>query len=57
LKVYDVLGQEVAVLVNEELKAGTYSVQWDASALASGVYFYKIMAGKFIDMKKMLLIK
>jgi hypothetical protein len=57
LKVYDVLGQEVAVLVNEELKAGTYSVQWDASALASGVYFYKITAGSFHDVKKMVLMR
>jgi phosphatidylserine/phosphatidylglycerophosphate/cardiolipin synthase-like enzyme len=57
LKVYDILGQQVVTLVSEELKAGTYAVQWDASALASGVYFYQIRAGSFHDIKKMVLMK
>jgi hypothetical protein len=57
LKVYDILGQEVATLVNEEKRAGTYAVQWDASALASGVYFYKITVGSFHDIKKLILMK
>lgn len=57
LKVYNVLGQEVATLVNEELKAGAYEVHWNASTLASGIYFYQITTGSFLDMKKMLLIK
>ncbi|MDP3684558.1 MAG: T9SS type A sorting domain-containing protein [Ignavibacteria bacterium] len=57
LKVYDVLGKEVATLVNEELKAGSYSVDFNASHLASGIYFYSIKAGNFIQSKKMILMK
>lgn len=57
LKVYDVLGNEVAALVNEEKQAGTYSVSFNAGNLASGIYFYSISAGNFHQTKKMLLIK
>ncbi len=57
LKVYDVLGREVKTLVNEFKPAGTYAVEFDASGLASGVYFYRIKAGVFTSMKKMLLVK
>lgn len=57
LKVYDILGKEVATLVNENMKAGTYEVMFDASNVPSGVYFYKISAGSYSDTKKMLLIK
>jgi hypothetical protein len=57
LKVYDVLGNEVANLVNEEKIQGVYSVTFDASHLSSGVYFYKIQSGNFVQTKKMLLIK
>jgi FtsP/CotA-like multicopper oxidase with cupredoxin domain len=57
LKVYDMLGREVAILVNEYEVAGFYLVKFDASKLSSGVYFYKISADSFIDMKKMVLIK
>jgi probable HAF family extracellular repeat protein len=57
LKVYDVLGNEVATLVNEEKPAGSYSVSFDASDLSSGVYLYKISAGNFIETKKMILIR
>jgi len=57
LKVYDVLGKEVATLVNETKQAGTYDVQWNASNLPSGVYFYQLQAGEFSDMKKMALIR
>ncbi|MCK9211828.1 MAG: T9SS type A sorting domain-containing protein [Ignavibacteriaceae bacterium] len=57
LKVYDVLGKEVATLVNNELQAGTYSVNFDASNLSSGTYFYELRAGNFIQTKKMLLLK
>jgi len=57
LKVYNILGQEVATLVNEEQRAGVYELKFDASNLASGVYFYKLQAGKFIDVKKMMLVK
>jgi hypothetical protein len=57
LKVYDILGNEVASLVNEEKVQGVYSVTFDASRLSSGVYFYKIRAGNYFETKKMLLIK
>ncbi|MGH2574124.1 MAG: choice-of-anchor B family protein [Ignavibacteria bacterium] len=57
LIVYDVLGREVAVLVNEELKAGTYEAEWDASGFPSGVYFYKLATGDFSQTKKMVLVK
>jgi photosystem II stability/assembly factor-like uncharacterized protein len=57
LKVYDVLGNKVATLVNEEKPAGTYEVTWNASDLPSGVYFYRIQAGSFVETKKMTLLK
>jgi photosystem II stability/assembly factor-like uncharacterized protein len=55
--IHDMLGKEVALLVNEELKPGSYSVTFDGSNYASGVYYYTIYAGSFTDTKKMLLIK
>ena len=57
LKVYDILGREVVTLVNEEKPAGRYEVNFNASNLASGVYFYQIKAGEFIMSKKMILLK
>jgi hypothetical protein len=61
LKVYDILGNEVATLVNEELSAGEYEVEFDASSgirnLVSGIYFYKLKAGDFIQTKKMIYLK
>ncbi len=57
LKVYNLLGQEVATLVNEELVTNTYEVDFDASSLPSGVYFYKIEAGSSSIAKKMMLLK
>jgi hypothetical protein len=57
LKVYDILGREVATLVNQNQKPGNYKVEFDASKLTSGVYFYQLNAGDFIESKKMLLIK
>ncbi len=57
LKVYDILGKEVAVLVDEFRQAGRNQVKFDASRLASGVYIYRITAGKFSSVKKMLLQK
>ncbi len=57
LKVYDILGNEVATLVNEEQNIGNYNIEFNASALPSGVYFYRIQAGSFVDTKKMLLLK
>ncbi|MEB2328861.1 MAG: T9SS type A sorting domain-containing protein [Ignavibacteriaceae bacterium] len=57
LKVFDLTGREVAQVVNEFKTAGYYSVQFDGSSLASGMYIYQISAGEFIQMKKMLLVK
>jgi len=57
LKVYDVLGKEVATLVNERQEAGTYHFNFNASSLSSGVYFYRIKAGNFVSTKKMMLVK
>jgi hypothetical protein len=57
LKIYDVLGREIATLVNEEKSAGRYEVVLNASAYASGVYLYRLAAGSFSEIKKMLLIK
>ena len=61
LKVYDVLGNEVATLVNEEKPAGSYEVEFKSSVgnvqLASGIYFYKLQAGSFVETKKMQLLK
>lgn len=57
LKVYDILGDEVATLVNEEKPAGRYSVNFNANRLASGVYFYRMQAGSFAETKKLILLK
>ncbi|MCI0707150.1 MAG: T9SS type A sorting domain-containing protein [Ignavibacteriae bacterium] len=57
LRVYDILGREVVTLVNEELRSGVYHTQWDARNQPSGVYFYRIQAGDFVETKKMLLLK
>ena len=62
LKVYDILGNEIKTLVNEELSPGKYEIEFDSgtgpvSSLSSGIYFYQIKAGTFIQTKKMLLIK
>ena len=57
LSVYNVAGQQVGQLVNESLSAGEYSFTWNASALPSGVYFYKLETNTFTDLKKMMLVK
>ena len=57
LKVYNVLGKEMATLINEEKSAGNYSVSFDASYLSSGIYFYKLQAGTYVQTKKMVLMK
>ena len=57
LRVYDILGNEVATLVNENKSPGNYRVNFDASALSSGIYFYKIDVGNFVQTKKMILLK
>jgi hypothetical protein len=55
--VYDVQGREVQTLVNESLKPGTYEVTFDGTALNTGVYFYKLIAGGYTNTKRMILIK
>ena len=57
LKVYDVLGNEVATLVNEEKPAGIYEVEFKAAHLSSGIYFYQLKAGSFVETKKMVVMK
>ena len=57
LKVYDVLGNEIATLVNEEKSSGSYEVSFSGSGLSSGIYFYTINAGSFGETKKMILLK
>jgi hypothetical protein len=59
LKVYDLLGREVATLVNEEKTAGSYEIEFGVKSLelSSGIYFYKLQAGSFIETKKMILLK
>ncbi len=61
LKVYDLLGREVATLVNEEEPAGSYNVEFNLESSikypASGVYFYRLQAGDYVETKKMILLK
>ena len=57
LKVYNVLGKEVAQLLNKNISAGVHQVQFDASSLTSGIYFYRISAGQYVSVKKMILLK
>ena len=57
LKVYDVLGREVATLVNEVKLPGTYTAQWNASNVASGVYFYRLKAGEFVQTRNLVLLR
>ncbi|MCH7774465.1 MAG: T9SS type A sorting domain-containing protein [Bacteroidetes bacterium] len=57
LKVFDVLGQEIITLINEEKSAGRYEIEFDATALPSGIYFYKLQSENFVETKKMELTK
>ena len=57
LKIYNILGQEVSTLINREMNTGSYSISFDASRLSSGVYFYSIKSGSFVQTKKMMLLK
>lgn len=57
LKVYNIVGENIATLVDKEQEAGNYSVEFNAAALSSGVYFYKLRAGNFISVKKMMFVK
>jgi hypothetical protein len=57
LKVFDALGREVSNLIAEEVPAGTYSRHWDAAALPSGVYLYRLQAGRYAETRKMILLR
>jgi len=57
LKLFNLLGEEMITLVNEDQKGGHKSIIWDASDFASGVYFYRIQASDFVSVRKMLLLK
>jgi hypothetical protein len=57
IKVFDLLGSEVATLMDEDKSIGTYELPWNAANLPSGVYFYQLKAGSFVQTKKMLLLK
>jgi hypothetical protein len=57
LSVYDILGREVSVLVNERKNAGSYTVKFDASGLANGMYFYQLQAGDFVSVKKLVVLR
>ncbi|MBE2226071.1 MAG: T9SS type A sorting domain-containing protein [Ignavibacteria bacterium] len=54
--IYDVFGQDKAELCNTELKAGSYEIKWQAAGFKAGVYYYKLFAGEFVDVKKILII-
>ncbi len=57
IKVFDVLGNELETIVSIEQPAGTYEVEFNATALPSGIYFYRLQAGSFVETKKMVLLK
>ena len=57
LKVYDILGKEIITLVNQQLQPGTYEVTFDGTNLPSGIYFYRLESGSFVETKKMLMVK
>ncbi len=57
LKVYDILGNEVATLINKQQQAGVYQVNYNASKLSSGIYFYQLKTGSYVDTKKMILLR
>lgn len=57
LKIFNIIGQEVATLVNENLSAGNYSFNWNVSNQTSGIYFYNLQVGNFVETKKMILLK
>lgn len=57
LSVFDILGRETQILVNEALKPGKYEIEWNASAYSSGIYFYRFLTNEFSEIKKMILVK
>ena len=57
MKVFDVIGREVATIVSEEMSAGTYSRQWNPGNMSSGVYFYRLQAGTVTETRKLILLR
>jgi hypothetical protein len=57
LKIFDLLGKEVSTIVSQELPAGTYSRQWNAAKMSSGIYFYRLQTGSFTQTKRLVLLK
>jgi hypothetical protein len=57
LKVFDIIGREVATIVSEEMSAGSYTKQWNASYMSGGVYFYRLQAGNYLETRKLILLK
>ncbi len=57
LKIFNTLGEEIETLVSEEKPVGTYELNWNAANLPSGVYFYRLQAGDFVQTRKMILLK
>ena len=57
LTVFDILGKEISVLINDELNAGVYNYDWSGINLPTGIYFYKMVSGDFVETKKMILVK
>jgi hypothetical protein len=57
MTIFDILGREVRTLLNEQKSAGSYQVNWNASGVPSGVYFYRLQAGSFSETKKLILLK
>ena len=57
LRIYDILGNEITTLINEEKGLGNYQIEFDGSVLSSGIYFYQLKTGSFLETKKMILIK
>ena len=57
IKVFDILGNEIEILIDEQKNAGTYEITWYAESLPSGIYFYRLQGGSFVETKKMVLMK
>ena len=57
LSVYNIIGQEIAILVNEEKEAGAYSIEFNAASLTSGIYIYKLQSKNFAETRKMVLLR
>ena len=57
MKIFDILGKEIETLLEEELSPGIYEINWDASTLPAGVYFYRLQVGSFVQTKKTIILK